>query len=130
MRRIACLSAVLALAVTPACAGAQSLLGTPQVGTPTTPAPTVTATTPSNTSGSSTGLTAAEEIGLFAFGIGLIAVIAVIILADARRRSPATEEELHGGGETPSLRRHRQIKQRRRARDRDAKAQRKKNRPR
>ncbi len=130
MRRLACLSAAVLAAALPASAGAQGLLGSPQIGSPT---PTQTVTTPATSPASqvpgSGGLSATETIGILAFGIGLIVVIAVIILTDARRKAPVAEQE-ELGGETASLHRHRQIKQRRRAKDREAKAQRKKNRPR
>ena len=128
MRRLACLSVVIALGAWPAAAGAQGLLNTPQIAPPTVPAtPTQTVVKPPSSGGG--GLNTAETIGIFAFGIGLIAVIAIIIMGDARRKAPvAAQEEL--GGETASLHRHRQVKAKRRAQGREAKAQRKKNRPR
>jgi|SRR5215471_14865940 len=132
MRRLACLSLVLVSAAMPAAAGAQGLLGAPQIGT--TPAATPTVAVPQTTNqsqvpGSGGGLGSTETLGILAFGIALIVVIAVIILTDARRKAPVPEnEEL--GGETASLHRHRQMKAQRRAKGRDAKAQRKKNRPR
>jgi hypothetical protein len=130
MRRLVCLSLVLLSAAMPATAGAQGLLGTPQIGTPTTPTVTTPATTnQSQVPGSGGGLTSTETLGILAFGIALIVVIAVIILTDARRRAPVAETE-EFDGETPSLHRHRQIKAHRRAKGREAKAQRKKNRPR
>jgi hypothetical protein len=132
MRRLACLSLVLLSAAMPAAAGAQGLLGAPQIGTPTTPAPTLTTPATTNQSqvpGSGGGLTSTETLGILAFGIALIVVIAVIILTDARSKAPVADTE-EFDGETPSLHRHRQIKAHRRAKGREAKAQRKKNRPR
>jgi hypothetical protein len=127
MRRLACLSAVIALCAWPVAAGAQGLLNSPQIAPPTVPqTQTVTKAPTSNGGG---GLNTAETIGLFAFGIGLIAVIAVIIVSDARSKAPVAEQE-DLGGETASLHRHRQVKAKRRAQGREAKAQRKKNRPR
>ncbi len=128
MRRLACLSVVIALCAWPAAAGAQGLLNTPQIAPPTVPQPTQTVTKAPTSNGDG-GLNTAETIGLFAFGIGLIVVIAIIIVGDARSKAPvAAPEDL--GGETASLHRHRQVKARRRAKGREAKAQRRKNRPR
>jgi hypothetical protein len=126
MRRIACLLAVVALAALPAAAGAQSLLGSPQIGNPTPTTSTTPATNP-NAAPNGGGLTTAEEIGLFAFGVGLLAVIAVIIVTDARRKAPVAQLE---DDEPTMVKHHKQVKQRRRAQGREAKRQRKKNRPR
>jgi hypothetical protein len=127
MRRLACLATAFVLAALPAAAAAQSLLTTPQIG-PSVQTVTTPVTTSSN-KGSGGGLSTATEIGIFAFGIGLIAVIAVIILSDARRKAPVPERDEREVEAESMVKHHKQIKQRRRAQGRDAKRQRKKNRP-
>jgi hypothetical protein len=124
MRRLASLLAVIVVAMLPASAGAQSLLGTPQIGTPT-----VTATAPPDTSSvaPSTGLSTFDEVLIFVGGIGLIVIIAVIILRDAHRRAPATEESLREW--TAGPKRPADVQKRRRAKARHVRQQRKKNRP-
>jgi hypothetical protein len=124
MTRLACLFAILALAALPAAAGAQISA----LGAQTTPATATTPAATSTSSGGSSDLSTFDEVLIFVGGIGLIAVIAVVILLDARRRAPATEEDMRIGAadkrHSPADRR------RRRARARHARAQRKKNRPR
>jgi hypothetical protein len=122
MRRLACLIVLLALAAMPALAGAQSLFGTPTVPTPTT----ATAPPATTSKAPSSGMSTLAEFGIFAFGIGAIAVIAVIILTDARRRAPVVAED---AVEEAPAHLHSREKKKRRAKGREARNQRKKNRP-
>ena len=123
MRRLACLVVLLALAATPASAGAQSsLLGTPQIPTPTT----ATAPVATTAKAPASGLSTLAEFGIFAFGIGAIVVVAVVILTDARRRAPVVvDDEVE---EAPAHL-HSREKRKRRAKGREARNQRRKNRP-
>ena len=105
----------------PATAGAQSLLGTPQI--PTTPT-TTTVPVATTAKAPSTGLSTVEEFGIFAFGIGAI--------PDDRRDHPHRRPPSRAGDRGVSVERHRRTftreKKRRRAKGREAK-QHEENRP-
>lgn len=126
--RLALAAALLALA-TPGAALAQSPF------TPLPPAPPDTTATTPTTSSSNTndgsdggGLKSWQEILIFLGGVGLIGGIGYGIVLDARRSAPVKEGEEGHVGQPLKAKRKAQSKPVRRARARQARAARKRNR--
>ena len=127
LRRPLAIAAVLCMLALPAAALAQNPFGPlPQPATPTTTATTSNNTT--TTSGDSGGLASWQEVLIFMGGVVLIVGIGYAIVTDARRNAPVREgEEGHIGERLKHLPKAR-TKPVRRAKARQARAARKRNR--
>jgi hypothetical protein len=127
-RRLALLAGIAALAAAPASAAAQSPLQglppgpAPQIGAP---APTPAPTTPASPSSSNGDISARAEIAIVAGAFVLLCGIAYVIMRDARRAAPVKRRELATGGGAPA--RNERLR-RQRARAKQARQQRKRNR--
>lgn len=127
LRRPLAIAALLCVLAPPAAALAQNPFGPlPQAQQPTQTATTSTGS--STTSGDSGGLQSWQEILIFMGGVVLIVGIGYAIVTDARRNAPVKEgEESHIGQPTKLLPKAR-TKPVRRAKARQARAARKRNR--
>jgi len=127
--RIAALTAALVLALTAAPAGAQSPFS-PLPSQPATTQQTTTQATPnSTTSGSGGGLATWAGILIVAGGVAVIVAIGMYIARDARRRAPLKAGDSEVAHLAPSAHQGaRQAKQKARARQKAARAQRRRNR--
>jgi hypothetical protein len=127
LRRPIAIAAVLCLLAAPAAALAQNPFGPlPQPAAP--PTDTTNSGTSTSSSGDSGGLQSWQEVLMFLGGVVLIAGIGYAIVTDARRNAPVKEgEEGHIGERTKLLPKAR-TKPVRRAKARQARAARKRNR--
>jgi hypothetical protein len=127
LRRRIAIAAVLCLLAAPTAALAQNPFGPlPQPAAPSTD--TTTSNTSTSTSGDSGGLQSWQEVLMFLGGVVLIVGIGYAIVTDARRNAPVKEgEEGHIGERTKLLPKAR-TKPVRRAKARQARAARKRNR--
>lgn len=126
LRRPLAIAALLWVLAAPAAALAQNPFGPlPQ---PVTPTPTTTTSNTTTTSGDSGGLASWQEVLIFLGGVVLIVGIGYAIVTDARRNAPVREgEEGHIGERGRPLPKAR-TKPVRRAKARQARAARKRNR--
>src|SRR4051794_18151510 len=116
MRTATALS-VLALALLPAAAGAQSSPFSPiPPPSQTTETPTVTVAPPTNSTTGDSGLATWQEFLIFGAGLVLLLGIGWAIASDARRRAPVKDSELAHPGMGGATRRNRSQKQKERAR--------------
>jgi hypothetical protein len=128
-RRLALLAGVAALAAAPAGAAAQSPLQglppgpAPQIGAP--PATTPASPTPASPSSSNGDISVRAEIAIVAGAFALLSGIAYVIMRDARRAAPVKRREFATGGGAPA--RNERLR-RQRARAKQARRQRKRNR--
>ena len=127
LRRPLAIAALLCVLAPPAAALAQNPFGPlPQAQQPTQTATTSTGS--STSSGDSGGLKSWQEVLIFMGGVALIVGIGYAIVTDARRNAPVKEGEEGHIGERPKFLPKARTKPVRRAKARQARAARKRNR--